>query len=85
MYNAHIFAYIFEEKCGCALYTGIMITCHGYNNGYSNPVYYVQKNMGACYTQQNMVLQVAISLYLLLCFLNPHPTHIGIKRHYTKN
>ena len=34
---------------------GTMITCHGYINGYNNPVYNVHKNMGARYKWQSMV------------------------------
>ena len=32
-----------------------MITYHGYNNGYNNPVYHGHKDVGAHYTGQNMV------------------------------
>ena len=35
---------------------GIMITYHGYNNGYNNPLYNVHKSTGVRYTQQNMVI-----------------------------
>ena len=34
---------------------GIMITYHGYNNGYS-PVYNAHKTMGAHYTQECIIL-----------------------------
>ena len=34
---------------------GIMITDHGYNNWYNNPVYNAHKNVGAHYTWQNTV------------------------------
>ena len=32
-----------------------MITYHGYNNGYKNPMYNVHKNAGMHYTWQNTV------------------------------
>ena len=32
---------------------GIMVTHHGYNNGYNNPIYNAHKNAGAHYTWQN--------------------------------
>ena len=44
-----------RAKQGCALYMGIMITYHGYNNGHNNPMYNVYKNGGVHYTRQNMV------------------------------
>ena len=37
-----------------------MMTYHGYNNGYNNPVYDVHKNMGAHNTWQNTVLCMII-------------------------
>lgn len=35
---------------------GIMIYILSFNNGYTNPVYHVHKNVGAHYVGQNMVL-----------------------------
>ena len=34
---------------------GIVITYHGYNNGYNKPMYTVHKNGGVHYTWQNTV------------------------------
>ena len=31
---------------------GIMISYHGYNDGYNNPTYKAHKNVGVHYTQQ---------------------------------
>ena len=45
----------FREKLGCALYMGIMITYHGYNNGYSNPMYNAHKIMNKHYTRKKIV------------------------------
>ena len=36
----------FREKQECALYIGILITYHGYNNGYNNLVYKLHKTCG---------------------------------------
>ena len=38
------------------MHMGIMITYHGYNNGYSHPAYNEHKNGGAHYTRQNTVI-----------------------------
>ena len=43
---------ILREKEGCTLNMGTMITYHGHNN----PIYNAQKNVGAHYIQQNMVV-----------------------------
>ena len=34
---------------------GMMITYHGYNNEYNNPVHSAHRSVGVHYTQQNMV------------------------------
>ena len=51
MYNAYFLPKFLRAKQGCALYMGIMITYHGYNNGHNNPVCNAHKNMGVHYTQ----------------------------------
>ena len=51
-----------RELLGCTLYTGMMITYHGYNN----PVYHMHKNVGVYYAWQNMVFRFIF--YKLLDF-----------------
>ena len=50
-----------------------MITYHGYNNwynnGYNNPMYSAHKNMGACYTRQNMV---CVCVYIYTVYTHTH-------------
>ena len=68
MYNAYFLPKFLRAKQGCALYMGIMITYHGYNNGHNNPMYNVHKHVGEHYTQQNMAID-----FSGLLFFNPHP------------
>ena len=37
---------------------GIMITYHGYNNGYNNPMDNARQDVGAHYTGQNAVILI---------------------------
>ena len=50
MYNVYFFAQIFEGKLGMCIYMCVMITYHGSNNVYNNPMYSAQKCGCVLYT-----------------------------------
>ena len=41
-----------------------MITYHGYNNGYNNPMYSAHKNMGTHYAGAHYIWQSMVTLFL---------------------
>ena len=52
---------------------GIMITYHGYSNGYKSPVYNAHKTVGAHYAWQNMVAMssgFSAAIRVKICFFN---------------